>query len=76
MGSSHLYNTTSTHSREEGRSNTPTYECMSTAKPLFKCTFQKKIHTCKNETDNLPHFRPSRQVSPNTHNAKTEGGGG
>ena len=34
-------NTTGTHRREEGRSNTPTCQCISTAQPLFKCTFKK-----------------------------------
>ena len=43
MGRRHLYNTTGTHSREEGRSNTHTCQCVSMAQPLFKCTLKKTL---------------------------------
>ena len=47
MGSGHLYNSKGTHSTEEGRSTTPTCQCVSTAQPFFKCTFKKKPHLQK-----------------------------
>ena len=75
VGRGHPHNTTGTHSKEEGRSNTPTCQCKSTAQPLFKCTSKKKSLSCKKETDTLPHLRPNRQVSPRTHTVKCEGGG-
>ena len=74
VGNGHLYNTTGTHSREEGRSNTPTCQCVSTAQPLFKMRCQKKSHTCNKETDTLPHLRPNQQVSPSTHTEMRKGG--
>ena len=47
VGSGHLFNTTGTHGTEEGRSNTPMCQCMSTAQPFFKCMLKKKRHLQK-----------------------------
>ena len=64
VGNRNLYNTTGTHSRDEGRSNTPTCQCVSKAQPLFQCTFKKKATFAKRKQIPSLTFGPTHRLAP------------
>ena len=58
-----------TAGRSEGLTHLPANACPCAA------TFQMhKSHTCRKETDTVPHLRPNKQVSPSTNSATWRGG--
>ena len=74
MRRSHPHHIIGTHSRGEGRSNTPAYQCVSTAQPLFKIPFQKKATLAKRKKIPSLTLVPTSSL-PQHPNRKMRGGG-